>query len=62
MSDNITKGQFEAYVKVQRSGITNMFAIDEVEAFTGLTRKEILTIMNNYGELKKRYPDVVRAI
>ena len=58
----ITREQFSAYVKVQYSGVTNMFAIDVVKALTGLTREQIITIMKNYEELKKQYPDVIRAI
>lgn len=58
----ITREQFSAYVKVQYSGVTNMFAIDVVEALSGLSKEQILSIMKNYEELKKRYPDVIRVI
>jgi len=51
----ITKEDFEAYVRVQRSGVTNMFAVDLVSKLSGLTRDKILYIMENYRELSKRF-------
>jgi len=51
----ITKEDFEAYVRVQRSGVTNMFAVDLVSKLSGLTRDKILYIMENYRELSKKF-------
>lgn len=51
----ITKEDFEAYVRVQRSGVTNMFAVDLVSKLSGLTRDKILYIMDHYRELSKRF-------
>ena len=51
----ISKKDFEAYVRVQRSGVTNMFAVDLVSKLSGLTRDKILYIMENYRELSKRF-------
>lgn len=51
----ITKKDFEAYVRVQRSGVTNMFAVDLVSKLSGLTRDKILYIMENYRKLSKRF-------
>ena len=51
----ITKDQFEAYVRVQKSGVTNMFDIRNVTALTGLDKEQCLEIMSNYGELDKKY-------
>ena len=51
----ITQEQFEAYVNVQMSGVTNMFDVRTVSALTGLDRNQITTIMSNYGELDKKY-------
>jgi len=51
----ITKEQFTAYVRVQKSGVTNMFDIRNVTALTGLDKKQCLEIMSNYGELDKKY-------
>ena len=53
--EKITKEQFEAYVDVQESGITNMFDVKMVESLSGLNKVEIMTIMTNYGELKDKY-------
>jgi hypothetical protein len=51
----ITEEQFEAYVRVQMSGVTNMFDLRNVTALTGLDKKQIMEIMSNYGELEKFY-------
>ena len=52
-----TKDQFEAYVDVQMSGVTNMFDVRTVGDLSGLEKEEILTIMQNYGELKDKYDE-----
>ena len=51
----ITQEQFESYVDVQMSGVTNMFDVRTVSALTGLDRNQITTIMSNYRELHKKY-------
>ena len=51
----ITKAQFEAYVRVQKSGVTNMFDIRNVTALTGLDKNQCIAIMEQYGELDKKY-------
>ena len=43
----ITQEQFEAYVDVQESGITNMFDIKTVGELSGLEEEEIMVIMKN---------------
>ena len=53
--EKITKENFEAYVDVQESGITNMFDVKTVGQLSGLNKVEIMTIMTNYGELKDKY-------
>ena len=53
----ITKKQFEAYVDVQMSGVTNMFDVKTVSELSGLEKEEIMTIMKSYGELKEKYND-----
>ena len=52
---DITKDQFEAYVRVQNSGVTNMFDIRNVTALTGLNKNQCVTIMENYSELEEKY-------
>lgn len=54
----ITKENFKAYEAVRESGVTNMFAVKLVSELSGLTREQILYIMENYDELCKKYPDV----
>ena len=51
----ITKEQFTAYVRVQKSGVTNMFDLKNVTALTGLDKNQCIAIMEQYGELDKKY-------
>ena len=51
----ITEEQFTAYVRVQKSGVTNMFDLNNVKALTGLNKEQCLEIMSNYGELEEKY-------
>ena len=53
--EKITQEQFEAYVDVQMSGVTNMFDVRTVQSLSGLEKEQIMTIMTNYGELKDKY-------
>ena len=50
----ITQDQFKAYTNVQESGITNMFDVRTVSAYSGLDRQEIMYIMKNYGTLLEK--------
>jgi len=52
---NITQEEFDAYVDVQESGVTNMFDVSTVSDYSGLNREQIMTIMKNYSELKDKY-------
>ena len=51
----ITQEQFDAYVEVQESGITNMFNVAVVSDYSGLNRQDIMTIMSNYDVLREKY-------
>ena len=53
----ITKKQFEAYVDVQMSGVTNMFNVKLVGELSGLEKEEIMEIMKSYGTLKDKYDE-----
>ena len=53
----ITKEQFEAYVDVQMSGVTNMWNVKLVSELSGLEEEKIMTIMKSYGELKDKYDE-----
>jgi 3-oxoacyl-[acyl-carrier-protein] synthase III len=54
----ITKEEFKAYVRVQKSGVTNMFAVDLVQQLSNLSREKVFKIMQDYGILSEKYPDV----
>ena len=53
----ITKEQFEAYVDVQMSGVTNMFDVKTVGELSGLEKEEIMAIMANYRQLEEKYDE-----
>ena len=55
--EKITQEQFEAYVDVQESGVTNMFDVKTVGMLSGLEKEQIMTIMANYGQLKEKYDE-----
>lgn len=61
MKITLTKEQFQAYVDVQMSGITNMwdvsYVIELAEKMSGvvLTEQQCLYIMKHYGELKDKW-------
>jgi hypothetical protein len=43
------------YEDVRQSGVTNMFDVRNVTALTGLSKEQIMYIMQNYSELKDKY-------
>ena len=51
----ITQDEFDAYVEVQESGVTNMFNVAVVSDYSGLSKDKIMTIMKNYSDLSKQY-------
>jgi len=51
----ITKEDFEAYLDVQMSGVTNMFNIKVVMALSSLTKEQCLDIMENYDTYTKKF-------
>ena len=53
----VTREEFESYVDVQESGVTNMFNAKLVGELSGLDKEQILTIMQHYGELKDKYDE-----
>ena len=55
--EKITQEQFEAYVNVQMSGVTNMWNVKLVNELSGLEEEKIMTIMKNYGQLKEKYDE-----
>ncbi len=53
----ITREQFQAYRRVQSSGVTNMFDVRRVveEADGELTRGDVIAIAQQYGRLMSKY-------
>ena len=51
----ITQEQFEAYVDVQESGVTNMWDVKTVGELSGLEKEDIMTIIKSYVELMEKY-------
>ena len=51
----ITEKDFKAYVAVQKSGVTNMFAVNIVCQMSGLTKEQCFDIMKNYGKYEDMY-------
>lgn len=51
----ISRKQFRSYVAVQESGVTNMFNVKLVGELSGLSRHQILHIMENYHDLVLEY-------
>lgn len=58
----ITKEKFEAYLRVQNSGATNMFAVSVVVELSDghLTRSDCLDIMKNYEEYSNKFGNDIR--
>ena len=54
LSMDITQADFENYVSVQKSGVTNMFDIRAVQNYTDLSREKIYYIMEHYAELMEK--------
>lgn len=54
----ITQEQFQSYVDVQESGVTNMFDVRTVSAISGLDRDQITNIMTNYSKYQKDFETV----
>ena len=52
-----TKEQFEEYVSIRDSGITNMFDVNFIESIseTGLNKSICMYIMKNFSELAEEY-------
>ena len=52
-----TKEQFEEYVEIRNSGITNMYNVKFIcdISYTGLTRDICIYIMQNFEELANEY-------
>lgn len=62
--NDITKEEFHTYLKVQYSGVTNMYDVQRVSGEAAIEHGVILTtvdihnIMTNYSKLKEKYGDL----
>jgi len=58
--NEISEDVFQAYEDVRVSGVTNMYDVPMVMQLAGglISKKEVATIMDNYSELMKKYPNV----
>ena len=55
----ITRGDFEDYENVRKTGLTNMFCINQVvELSYNLTKEKVKSITINYKELLREFPSV----
>jgi len=51
----ITKEDFEAYARIQRSGAIDMSNITLVSKLSGLSRDKVRNIANRYREVSRRF-------
>jgi len=51
----ITKEQFIAYKKGQKSGVTNMWDVNKVVELSGLKKEMIIEIMSRFNSLEEKY-------
>lgn len=51
----ITETDFRDYETVRLSGVTNMFDVELVGMLSGLTRPQIIDIMENYATYKAKF-------
>tara|TARA_R100001530_G_C4281383_1_gene145651 strand:- start:702 stop:878 length:177 start_codon:yes stop_codon:yes gene_type:complete len=51
----VTREEFDAYVRVQESGVTNMFDARTVSKLSGLDRPKIMEIMEKYSIYDRKY-------
>ena len=52
---NVDMLDFVKYLDCRDSGVTNMFDIKNVMRFTGLSKEQIIYIMENFSELEEKY-------
>ena len=59
-NNDISKEEFQKFVRVRDSGVTNMFDTRAVSQFSGLDKEKIMSIMKNFNSLSRKFPGVVR--
>ena len=58
---HITEEKFHAYEAVRRSGVTNMFDLPMVSLLSGLSHREVLLIMKEYGAFQRKFSRIHTA-
>ena len=53
----ITKEDFDKFMKVRNSGLTNMFDADTVSRLSKLDKGKVRHIIHNFDELYDKYND-----
>ena len=55
----VTKQKFISYLRIQRSGLTNMFDVRAVCDLSGkvLTKEDCIDIMSNYDKYMEQWAD-----
>ena len=59
-NNDISKSEFQSFVRVRDSGVTNMFDTRAVSQFSGLDKEKIISIMKNFNTLSRKFPGVVK--
>ena len=54
MSIDVSKDEFDRYVRVQESGVTNMISPD-VQDLADISKDVHMAILKNYSELSDKY-------
>ena len=54
MTIEVSKDEFDRYVRVQKSGITNMVSPD-VQGLADISKDVHMAILQNYSELSDKY-------
>jgi len=54
MTVEVTKEQFESFIRVQKSGAVNMASWD-VQPLANISEEVHMAILNNYSELESKY-------
>ena len=54
MTTEVTKEQFESFVRVQRSGVVNMLS-PQVQSLANISKEVHTAILNEYSALKSKY-------
>lgn len=60
VNNEISKEEFQSFVRVRNSGVTNMFDIRAVSQFSGVEKEQVITIIKNFNSLSRKFPEVVK--